>query len=113
MGTRWNKKYSLEYKWSVRYSRQQAQARYRKQEWAFTDKTWFKMWEDSGVMEHMGREPHQYCMVRLDPIEAWSPKNCIIVPRRMHLKKGIYDALWSKEKTNWQPRHGVKKDEQE
>lgn len=92
-----------------KYSRAKAQAKFRKDEWAFTVDTWYKMWLESGVIEHRGKEPHQYCMVRLDPIEAWGPHNCIIVPRRMHLKKVIHDSLWSDKKSQWQRHHGVSK----
>jgi len=108
------KKYNLESKeWNRKYAMAKSQARYRKEEWAFTDESWYKMWKDSGVMEHMGVQSHQYCMVRKDPIEAWSPKNCIIVSRRMHFRKRMYESLHNYPKTDWQDKHGVKKDGKE
>lgn len=91
-----------------KYARAKAQAKFRREEWAFTADTWYNMWLDSGVIEHRGRKPHQYCMVRLDTIEAWGPHNCIIVPRRTHMKKAAYEML-SGDKTDWQRRHGVNK----
>ena len=36
------------------YARQKAQAKYRRQEWAFTIDTWLDMWNTSGVKEHRG-----------------------------------------------------------
>lgn len=92
----------------LKFQRAKAQAKYRRAEWAFTFEDWYQMWVDSGVMEHRGRAPHQYCMVRLDPIEAWGPHNCIIVPRRLHLKKLMYETM-TKDQTSWEKRHGVKK----
>jgi len=91
------------------YSNTKAQAAYRGEEWAFTIETWLDMWETSGFKEHRGRQPHQYCMVRLDPIEAWGPHNCIIVARRMLLKKTCYEAMLGLPKSNWQARHDVRK----
>ena len=68
--------------WRRKHSISRAQAKLRKEEWAFTFETWFSMWDVSGVKDHRGNKPHQYCMVRLDNIEAWGPHNCIIVGRR-------------------------------
>jgi len=81
------KKYLLPHPWNVRYARCVAQAKYRREEWAFTPETWMRHWENSGVMEHCHRKSYGYCMVRLDSIEAWGPHNCIIVPRRQQLNK--------------------------
>lgn len=89
------------------YSRCKAQAKYRKEEWAFTIEDWLELWETSGVKQHRGSKPHQYCMVRKDPIEAWGAHNCIIVARRMHLKKQAYEQMWNVPKTDWQDRHSV------
>jgi len=91
-----------------KYSLAKAQAKFRQEEWAFTADTWYQQWIESGVMQHRGKQPHQYCMVRLDTIEAWGPHNCIIVPRRMHLKKCMYETK-TKNYTDWQPKHGVSK----
>jgi len=103
----WPKKYLLPHPWNVRYSRAKAQAAYFKQEWAFTPENWYKIWCDSGVMEHLGRLPHQYCMVRIDNIEAWGPHNIIIIPRRMHFKKLFYEYVAKYEKTAYDPiKHG-------
>ena len=93
--------------WRRKYSNTRALARYRKEEWAFTFETWDDMWETSGVKEHRGNKPHQYCMVRLDPIEAWGPHNCIIVGRRMHLKKQAYETMHNFPKMPWEEKHGV------
>jgi hypothetical protein len=46
-------------------------------------------------------------MVRLDTIEAWSPKNTIIVTRRVHMRKNGYEGLKWTKKTNFEPRHDV------
>jgi len=98
----------LENPWNTRYSRMKAQAKFRMQEFNLTPQEYMKLWDDSGVKEHCGSKPHQYCMVRKDPIEAWSYNNCIIVPRRMHLKKQVYEACHNYPETNWQDKHGVK-----
>ena len=89
--------------WNLRYSRAKAQAAYFKQEWAFTADNWYKVWEDCGVKEHMGRNTHQYCMVRIDNIEAWAPYNVIIIPRRMHFKKLFYEYVANYPKTEYDP----------
>lgn len=91
----------------AQYSRAKAQAKYRKEEWAFTLETWIEKWQSSGRWEHRGREPHHFCMVRLDTIEAWSPKNTIIVTRRVHMRKNGYESLKWTKKTNFEPRHDV------
>ncbi len=105
-------KYDLGLIWNKKYSMAKAQAIYRKEEWAFDSKSWFDCWEKSGVMDHQGRQPHHYNMVRLDTIEAWSPNNCIIVTRRMHLRKRAYESFHSNivPKTDWKRKHGVLKD---
>lgn len=104
------KKYpSLQMPWNLRYSRMKAQAKYRKQEFALSPEEYMQLWEDSGVKEHCGKEPHQYCMVRLDNLEAWSVKNCIIVSRRMYFRKGAYENWDYAPRTDWQQHHGVNK----
>jgi len=105
-------KYDLGLTWNKKYSMAKAQAKYRKEEWAFESLSWFNVWELSGVMEYQGRHSESYNMVRLDTIEAWSPKNCIIVTRSMHLKKRAYESFHSNivPKTNWKRKHGVLKD---
>ena len=102
-------KWALGKEWNKKYSMAKAQAKYRKEEWAFTDITWFELWTKSGVIEHQGRQPHQYCMVRKDPIEAWSPKNCLIIPRRMHLKKRAYVEFHGYADAPWDDKHAVEK----
>ena len=99
--------YKIPTPWNKKYSYAKSQAKYRNQEWAFTDETWYELWEQSGVMEHMGRQPHQYCMVRKDEIEAWGPHNCIIIPRRMHLKKTAYTAIHHYPNAPWEDKHSV------
>lgn len=88
---------NIEKKWVYAYSRAAAQARFYKQEWAFTLETWYDMWDQSGVKEHRGNKPHQYVMVRKDEIEAWGPHNCIIMSRRTHLKKHCYERLHKRQ----------------
>lgn len=87
------------------YSRAKAQAKYRREEWAFTAESWYAKWQESGRIEHRGSKPHHFCMVRLDSIEAWSPKNTIIVSRRLHMRKGAYEQFGYAIKTDWQPKH--------
>lgn len=86
------KKYSLPHPWNQRYARAKAQAKFRREEWAFTEHTWYRHWQNSGVMQHRHREIQGYCMVRLDPIEAWGPHNCIIVPRRRQLLRTLWEG---------------------
>jgi len=93
--------------WHRRYARMKAQAKFRNEEWNLTPEEYMKMWEESGVKEHCGRQAHEYCMVRKDPIEAWSTNNCIIVTRRMHLKKCAYEGFLQGPKSDWSDRHGV------
>lgn len=91
------------------YSRAKASAVFRREEWAFTCDTWYEMWQTSGFWEHRGREPHHYCMVRLDPIEAWGPHNCIIVTRRQFMKKNGYENFVPGfPRARWQPKHDVR-----
>lgn len=102
------KVYNIPSEWSKRYSRMCAQARFRREEWAFDAETWYKIWCDSGVMEHMGRALHQYCMSRVDATEAWAPYNCIIITRRMHFKKKFYEVVFNYPKTDYDVnKHGV------
>ena len=84
--------YKLPREYNKRYSMAKAQAKFRGEEWAFTDESWYKLWQDSGYIDHMSRQVHQYCMVRKDPLEAWGPHNCIIVTRRKHLRKKVYEG---------------------
>jgi len=83
----------IPYPWVKAYSLAKAQAKFLRHEWAFELETWFGMWEESGVKQHRGNKPHQYCMVRLDQIEAWGPHNCIIIPRRKGLQKHVYENV--------------------
>jgi len=99
--------YNLPHPWNRKYSRAQSQAKYRKEEWAFTAESWYAMWVNSGKMEYIGKHSHCYCMVRKDEVEAWGPHNCIIVTRRMHLKKVMYENCHNLPKTNWKDEHGV------
>ena len=111
MGKQYNRKYEIDLPYEIRrvYSCAKAQAKFHKQEWAFSIETWWKFWEESGLWEHRGTKIHQFSMVRLDPIEAWGPHNCIIVSRRMLLKKNGYEAFsQSVPKTNWEPKHDAR-----
>lgn len=103
------KKYFLPHPWNVRYARCVAQAKYRREEWAFTPETWMRHWENSGVMEHCTRKTYGYCMVRLDPIEAWGPHNCIIVPRRQQLNKILDRGMTGvkRDRTKWTEQDDV------
>jgi len=93
--------------WRNRYSRMKAQAKFRRHEWAWDIDSWYKFWCDSGVKEHMGKLPHQYCMVRIDEIEAWGPHNCLIVARRKFMKKHAFEKIWKNPPADWEPRHAV------
>jgi hypothetical protein len=44
-------------------------------------------------MNKISRSPGGYCMVRLDPTEAWSPKNVKIVQRGRLLMRNI-GQMW-------------------
>ena len=103
--------YHIPKDWAKKYSMAKAQSKYRKEEWAFDQDTWYQMWMESGVSEHSGRLPHQYCMVRKDIIEAWSPTNCVIIKRRMHFKKKAYVHFQGYPDAPWEDRHNVKKPE--
>lgn len=83
------KKYNLEHPWNVYYARARCQAKFRREEWAFTPETWMRMWRNSGVMQYRMTQAHGYCMARMDKLEAWGPHNCVIVPRRTQLKKTL------------------------
>ena len=100
--------YEIPTEWAKRYSKAQAQAKFRKEEWAFDQHTWYNMWMESGFAEHLGREPHSYCMTRKDTIEAWGPHNCIIIPRRMHLKKRAFVEFHGYQDAPWEDRHDVR-----
>ena len=100
-------KYTIPQPWRRKYAMVKAQAKHRGEEWAFDDVTWLKIWEDSGVKEHMGRHVHSYCMVRIDPVEAWAPYNVMVVTRRLHMKKNSHDYMHRNGETDWQLRHGV------
>ena len=101
------KKYFIPSPWNIYYARARCQALYRNSFWAFTPETWYKTWVDSGVMRHKGRKIHQYRMVRMDPIEAYGPHNCIIVSNRMAYRKLIYENTRRVPRTNWQWHHAV------
>lgn len=93
--------------WCVAYARSRAQAKHRGEEWAFTLEQWYDMWQASGVAQHRGRRPHEYCMVRKDTIEAWGLHNCMIVSRRLNLRKHAYENMWQVPETQWQDRHAT------
>lgn len=101
---------NIPYEWIKAYSNAKAQAKFQKQEWAFELETWYQMWEDSGVKEHRGNKPHQYCMVRKDPIEAWGPHNSIIISRRKGLQKQAYERMLKiYAPSEWEDRHAIRK----
>jgi hypothetical protein len=101
------RKYNIPEPFNLRYSRAKAQALFRKQEWAFTDESWYKVWKDSGVMQHMGNESYHYCMVRAEDTEAHGPHNCLIIPRRMHYKKLYWTYIRNFPKVDYNPvKHG-------
>tara|TARA_R110000803_G_scaffold169012_1_gene232057 strand:+ start:599 stop:961 length:363 start_codon:yes stop_codon:yes gene_type:complete len=97
---------TLETPWNRKYSRMKAQAKFRKEEFNLTPDEFMQVWEQSGVKEHIGREVYAYCMVRKESIEAWSVDNCIIVPRRMHLRKLGYESLHGYPPTDFEDKHG-------
>ena len=99
-------KYNLPIPWNRHYAKHKHKASSKGQEWAFTHETWYKIWQDSGVMQYRGRRVHEYCMVRLDPIEAWGPHNCMIVTRRRWLQKSAYESIHRYPASEWHPRHG-------
>lgn len=99
--------YDLPKPWGRRYSNQKAQAKHRGDEWAFDENTWYKLWMDSGYSEHLGRGVHNYCMVRKDTTEAWGPHNCMIVQRRLHMKKNFWEHILKSPKTDWQDKHAM------
>ena len=106
------RKYNLPNPWNVYYSRARSQARYRREEWAFTEDTWMRHWQNSGVMEHRHRRAHGYCMVRLDRTEAWGPHNCVIVPRRKQLGKVLWrgikgEAGYPRDPSDWREEDDV------
>lgn len=103
-----NKKYTLPKEIAKHYSRAKAQAKFRGEEWAFTEWDWWSVWESSGVYEHRGKQPHQYCMARKDPMEAWSPANCVIIPRRQHYRKNAYVGWFGYPNMPWEDRHDVR-----
>lgn len=65
------------------YARAQAQARFRGEPWQFTWDTWWQLWEPWWQWRGMGAD--DYCMIREDHSEPWSPRNCWVVPRREYL----------------------------
>lgn len=101
------KKYDIPSDWSKKYSMAKAQAKYRREEWAFDEHSWYKLWLDSGVTEHMGKHVQCYCMTRKDKIEAWGPHNCIIIPRRKHFRKMAYVGFHNFPNADWRPQDGV------
>ena len=106
-GVKITKKYMIPSPWNIYYARARCQALFRNAYWAFTPETWYQLWVDSGVMRHRGRRIHQYRMVRMDPIEAYGPHNCIIVTNRMAFRKLMYENSRRGPKTNFQPQHAV------
>ena len=93
-----NKRYDLPKPWNSLYARAICQARYRREEWAFTPDTWIRMWQNSGVIDHRGSKVYGYVMARVDRTEAWGPHNCIIVERRKQLASIITKNPHSKQK---------------
>ena len=91
-------KYNLPIPWNRHYAKHKHKAYSKGHEWAFTHESWYKIWQDSGVMQYRGRRVHEYCMVRLDPIEAWGPHNCIIVERRKQMSSIITKNPHTKQK---------------
>lgn len=83
------RKYNLPHPWNVYYARARCQARYRREEWAFTEETWMRMWRNSGVMQYRMSRIQGYCMARMDKLEAWGPHNCVIVSRRSQVIKTL------------------------
>jgi hypothetical protein len=81
--------------WVRKYNVKQCYCRYKKQEWAFTVYSFYDVWKKSGVMDKISRSPSGYCMVRLDPMEAWSPNNVKIVQRGRLLMRNITE-IWKK-----------------
>jgi hypothetical protein len=64
-------------------------------EWAFTVHSFYEVWCKSGKMDQIGAGMHGYCMVRLDPIEAYGPHNCKIVPTGRLLRRNL-EHNWHK-----------------
>ena len=90
------------------YSRAKAQAKFRGDVWALTITDFWDIWEHSGAWEHRGRKPHQYCMVRKEDLAPWCKENCIIVTRRMHLKKQCYESMLKiTPPSNYSDKHAV------
>lgn len=106
-GVKITKKYMIPSPWNIYYARARCQALFRNAYWAFTPQSWYQLWVDSGVMRHRGRRIHQYRMVRMDPIEAYGPHNCIIVSNRMAFRKLWYENTRRCVKSNFQPEHAV------
>jgi hypothetical protein len=84
--------------WVTRYNRKKVFCLWKKQEWSFTLHSFYDLWCKSGVMDKISRSPGGYCMVRLDPTEAWSPKNVKIVQRGRLLMRNIRH-IW---KNTWE-----------
>lgn len=100
--------YHIPKEWAKKYSMAKSQAKFRREEWAFDQDTWYELWMNSGVVEHLGRQAHQYCLARKDTIEAWSPSNCIVIPRRMHFKKRGYVSFHNYPDAPWQDHNDVR-----
>lgn len=77
--------YKLPRKYNRRYARAKAQAKFRGEGWTFTDKSWYKLWQDSGHIKRIGKQADCYCMARKNLQKPWGPHNCLIVERRKHL----------------------------
>ena len=103
------KTYKIPNPYNKKFAMAKAQAKFRKEEWAFTPEEWYAFWKDSGFIEHLGKGVHQYCMVRKDPIEAWSVDNCIIVKRRTHFRKMLYENCHNVPRTDWEEKHDIRK----
>lgn len=81
--------------WVRRYNVKKGFCKFQQQEWSFTHQSFYKVWKNSGVMDKISRSPGGYCMVRLDPTEAWSPNNVKIVQRGRLLMRNITE-IWKK-----------------
>lgn len=75
--------------WVRKYNVKRCYCRFKQQEWAFTLHSFYDVWKKSGLMDQISRSPKGYCMVRLDPLEAWSPRNVKIVQRGKLLVRNI------------------------
>tara|TARA_Y100000592_G_scaffold95648_1_gene162634 strand:- start:149 stop:517 length:369 start_codon:yes stop_codon:yes gene_type:complete len=92
------RRYDIPSPYNSQYARAICQARYRKEEWAFTPQTWLRQWQNSGVLKHRHGKVFGYVMCRVDPTEAWGPHNCVIVTRRQQLNSILSRSPRNKNK---------------